>query len=438
MASLLIRGGTLLTMRDGARAERGDVLIVGSRIEDVGRVEPLPDSEIIDASGCYVMPGLVQVHVHLVQTLMRGAAEDLPLLDWLRRRIWPLEAAHDEASLRASVRLGLHELLTTGTTCVLDMGTSHGGDVVAEELASSGIRARFGQAMMDAGDGVPQRLLESTRASLDASAELKKRWDGRGNGRIGYAYAPRFALSCTRELLEAVAALSRMTGTLVHTHSNENADERVLIETATGRAPVAYLEEVGLLSARAVVAHGVHLDDAELRILAETGASIAHCPSSNLKLGSGIADVPRLRAARVTVGLGADGAACSNRLDGFQEARLAALLARSRGSASALSAGDVLLMATRDGARALRLDDVGSLQAGFRADLVIIDGERLAPGGDPATRIVFGGGSRGVRDVLVHGELLVREGRPTRYDPAEVVARANEARSALSARAQVS
>jgi len=438
MASLLIRGGTLLTMRDGARAERGDVLIVGSRIEDVGRVEPLQDSEIIDASGCYVMPGLVQVHVHLVQTLMRGAAEDLPLLDWLRRRIWPLEAAHDEVSLRASVRLGLHELLTTGTTCVLDMGTSHGGDVVAEELASSGIRARFGQAMMDAGDGVPERLLESTRASLDASSALRTRWDGHGGGRLGYAYAPRFALSCTRELLEAVAALSRMTGTLVHTHSNENADERVLIETATGRAPIAYLEEVGLLSERAVVAHGVHLDDAELGILAGTGTSIAHCPSSNLKLGSGVADVPRLRAARVNVGLGSDGAACSNRLDGFEEARLASLLARSRGNAGALRAGDVLLMATRDGARALRLDDVGSLQAGFRADLVIIDGERLAPGGDPATRIVFGGGSRAVRDVMVHGELLVKNSRPTRYDSGEVTAKANEARSALSARAAVS
>ncbi len=438
MPSLLIRGGTLLTMRESARAERGDVLVIGSRIEDVGRVEPREDSEIIDASGCYVMPGIVQAHVHLVQTLMRGVAEDLPLLEWLRRRIWPLEAAHDEASLRASVRVGLHELLTTGTTCVLDMGTSHGGDVVAEELAASGIRGRFGQAMMDAGDGVPARLLEPTRASLDASASLRKRWDGHGGGRLGYAYAPRFALSCTRDLLEAVAALSRMTGTLVHTHSNENADERALIEKATGRAPVAYLEEVGLLSERALVAHGVHLDDAELRILADTGASIAHCPSSNLKLGSGIADVPRLRAARVNVGLGADGAACSNRLDGFEEARLAALLARSRGDAGALSAGDVLLMATRDGARALRLDDVGSLQAGFRADLVILDADRLAPGGDPVTRIVFGGGSRAVRDVMVNGELLVRDGRPTRYDPGEVVAKANEARSALTTRAAVS
>lgn len=438
MPSLLIRGGTLLPMREGARPERADVLLIGSRIEEMGAIEPRHDTEILDASGCYVMPGLVQTHMHLVQTLFRGGAEDLPLLEWLRRRVWPLEAAHDEASLRASLRLGLHELLTTGTTSVLDMGTSHGGDVVAEELVSSGIRARFGQAMMDAGDGVPARLLETTRASLDSAAGLKKRWDGQGAGRIGYAYTPRFALSCTRDLLEAVAALSRMTGTLVHTHSNENADERALVERATGRAPVTYLEEVGIACERAVIAHGVHLDDEEVRTLAERGASIAHCPSSNLKLGSGIADVPRLRAAGVNVGLGADGAACSNRLDGFEEARLAALLARSRGRADALSAADVLLMATRDGARALHLAEVGTIHPGYRADLLVLDPARLAPGGDPATRIVFGGGSRAVRDVIVNGDVLVRDGRPTRYDPAEVIATANEARAALATRAQVS
>jgi len=435
VTSLLVKGGTVLAMRDGTRAERGDVLIVGSRIEDVGTLEPRDDSEILDATGCYVLPGLVQAHAHLVQTLFRGAAEDLPLLEWLRRRVWPLEAAHDEGSLRASVRLGIHELLTSGTTTVLDMGTSHGGDVVAEELIRSGIRARFGQAMMDAGDGVPPKLLETTRASLDASAALKKRWDGQGNGRIGYAYAPRFALSCTRELLEAVAALSRISGSLVHTHSNENVDERALVERATGHSPIGFLAEVGLMSERTVVAHGVHVDDAEVRSLAESGASVAHCPSSNLKLGSGIADVPRLREARVNVALGSDGAACNNRLDGFEEARLAALLARSRGKANALTASDVLFMATRGGARALRMDEIGSLQPGARADLVVLDAERLAVGGDPATRVVFGGGSRAIRDVIVNGDALVRDGKPTRYDPAEVIARASEARNALAARA---
>jgi cytosine/adenosine deaminase-related metal-dependent hydrolase len=438
LASLLIRGGTLLPMTaDGARTTRGDLLVQGRRIVRVGAVEAPPDATVIDASGGYVMPGLVQTHVHLVQTLFRGLAEDLPLLDWLRRRVWPLEAAHDEASLRASVRLGALELLATGTTTVLDMGTTHGGDAVAEELVRSGLRARFGQAMMDAGEGVPPKLKETTRASLDASAALLRRWDGQDAGRIRYAYAPRFALSCSRELLETVAALSKMTGTLVHTHTNENADERALIEQATGRAPVAYLHDVGIASERTVVAHAVHVDADELALLAATRTAVAHCPSSNLKLGSGVADVARLRGARLVVGLGADGAACNNRLDLFEEARLATLLSRTVAGLGAVTAADALLMATREGARAIGLaDEIGTLEEGKRADVVVLDGERLAPGGDAAARIVFGGGGRAVRDVLVDGEPLVRDFRPTRYDEAEIRAKAAEAAPALLERAR--
>jgi len=371
-----------------------------------------------------------------VQTLFRGLAEDLSLLEWLRRRVWPLEAAHDETSLRASVRLGLLDLLVTGTTTVLDMGTTHGGDVVAEEIVRSGIRARFGQAMMDAGEGVPPKLKETTRGSLDASAALITRWHGQDSGRVGYAYAPRFALSCTRELLEAVATLAKIGGMLVHTHSNEDAAERQLIGSATGRAPAAYLYDVGIASERAVFAHGVHVDADERALLAASGTAIAHCPSSNLKLGAGIADVPALRAAGITVGLGADGAACNNRLDAFEEARLAALLARARAGPGALTALDVLRMATADGARALRMDDqIGTLAVDRRADLIVLDAERLAPGGDPATRIVFGGGSRAVRDVIVDGQVVVRDFGPLRFDPTEVRARAAEAVPGLLARA---
>src|SRR5258708_7734470 len=222
-----------------------------------------------------------------------------------------------DGSFGASARLGLLDLLTTGTTTILDMGTTHGGDVIAEELVASGIRARFGQTMMDGGDGVPNGLRETTEASLDASARLAKRWGGAADGRISYAYAPRFALSCTRELLEAVGDITKRSRLLVPTHSNENGAERALIEGATGQAPTAYLDSVGLVNERSVIAHGVNLDEREIAILAERGASVTHCPSSNLKLGSGIADVRALRDRGITVGIGADGAACNNRLDGF-------------------------------------------------------------------------------------------------------------------------
>jgi len=438
--AILLRGGTLLPMSDGAGQISGDILVSGARIAQIGTELQLPpDTEVVDCSGCYLMPGLVQTHVHLVQTIFRGLAEDLGLLDWLRRFIWPLEAAHDEASVRACVRLGLGELLTTGTTTILDMGTTRWGDVVAEELVRSGIRARFGQAMMDTGDGVPANLVETTRDSLDASAGLVKRWTKSGAGRIGYAYAPRFALSCTRELLEAVGMLAKMSELLVHTHSNESAEERAAVQGATGMSPIGYLAQVGIATPRTVIAHGVHVDDEELALLREGGSAVTHCPSSNLKLGSGVADVVRLRQARITVGIGADGAACNNELDGFAEVRLATLLARTLRGQGALTAGDALAMATREGARALHLEEeIGTLAVGRRADIVVIDSERLAgPGGTPVARIVFGGGSRGVRDVLVDGTFIVRSGAPLLFDPAEVRAKAAEALPALLQRAEV-
>jgi 5-methylthioadenosine/S-adenosylhomocysteine deaminase len=293
--------------------------------------------------------------------------------------------------------------------------------------------------MMDTGEGAPEGLLETTRASLDASGALMKRWHKSANGRVRYAYAPRFALSCTRELLEAVAALAKMNDLLVHTHSNEDPTERAAIENATGRAPVAYLVETGIASERAVAAHAVHVDDAELEMIRDTHMAITHCPTSNLKLGAGIADIIRLRSARVSVGLGADGAACNNRLDGFEEARMASLLARALHGQGAITAEGALLMATRDGAATLRMEaEIGTLEVGKRADVIVIDPARLAAGGDPATRIVFGGGGRGVRDVLVDGTLLVRDGVALTLDAAEVRAKGAEAQALLLRRASLS
>src|SRR2546423_1472520 len=186
---LLVRGGTLLPVKGHPRPMLGGLLVSGTRIGALGKVETVPlDTETVDVSGCVIMPGIVQTHVHLVQTLFRGLAEDMTLLQWLRARVWPLEAALDEASLRASVRLGILEMLMTGTTTVLDMGTTKLGDIVAEELVRSGLRARFGQAMMDAGEGVPPALLETTRGSLDAAGALTKRWHKASSGRIGYVY----------------------------------------------------------------------------------------------------------------------------------------------------------------------------------------------------------------------------------------------------------
>src|SRR5215471_15457368 len=212
-------------MNDALDIVHGAVSIRDGRIVSVGPEPSEAHDRVIDARGAYLLPGFIQTHVHLCQTLFRGSADDLPLLEWLRRRVWPMEAAHTPQTLRASTRLAASELLLTGTTTALTMETVHDTDVVFETLEEMGLRAIVGKCMMDSDQLVPRRLQERTRASIDESVALRKRWDGRANGRLHAAFAPRFAVSCSRELLEAVAALSTRDKVIVHTHASENRDE---------------------------------------------------------------------------------------------------------------------------------------------------------------------------------------------------------------------
>src|SRR3954471_6706220 len=225
MSSLLIRGGTVLTLNDAWDVVVGDVSIRDGRIAAIGANLCGRHDRTIDARGGYVLPGLIQTHVHLCQTLFRGYADDLALMDWLRTRVWPMEAAHTPASLRAATRLATTELLCSGTTTVLTMETVHDTDVVFEAVAESGLRATIGKCMMDFDAQVPRRLQEATLASIDESEALRKRWDGAASGRLHAAFAPRFAVSCSRELLEAVAGLSASDQALVHTHASESREE---------------------------------------------------------------------------------------------------------------------------------------------------------------------------------------------------------------------
>ena len=350
-------------MNDAFDVVEGDVWIQDGRIAAVGDVGEVRADRVINAGGNYVLPGFIQTHVHLCQTLFRGYADDLALLDWLKQRIWPMEAAHTPASLAAAAKLAASELLLGGTTTVLTMETVHDTDAVFEALEPTGLRAVVGKCMMDADSAVPSRLLEQTTASIDESLALAARWHGRANGRLRAAFAPRFAVSCSRELLEQVGALSAERGLLVHTHASENRDEIALVRSRTGHQNVAYLDSVGLASPRLCLAHCVWVDDDEQRLLAEREVKVLHCPGSNLKLASGIAPVAAMRARGISVSLGADGAACNNQLDMFAEMRLAAGLQAIVKGPRALTAIDVLSMATREGARALGLDAEKSAQS---------------------------------------------------------------------------
>src|ERR671921_438626 len=213
----------------------------------------------IDARGCAVLPGFVQTHVHLCQTLFRGAADDLELIDWLKKRVWPLEAAHDAPSLRASARLGVAELIRGGTTCALTMETVNHTEEVFRVVEESGFRATVGKCMMDKGEGVPAGLSEETEDSIRESLALLEKWHGRADGRLRYCFAPRFAVSCTRGLLERVAALARERVVMIHTHASENLSEIELVEREAGMRNVEYLDSLGLSGAHVLLAHCVHV-----------------------------------------------------------------------------------------------------------------------------------------------------------------------------------
>jgi 5-methylthioadenosine/S-adenosylhomocysteine deaminase len=436
----LLRGGTVVTCDAADRVLHTDVLVRGCEIAAVGKVRTQGATRVIDATGCAVVPGFVQAHVHLCQTLMRGLADDLPLLEWLRQRIWPLEAAHDAHSLAASARLGLAEAMLAGTTTVLDMGTVHEHDVVMEACARSGIRARSGKAMMDSGDGVPARLRETARGSLDESERIARAWRGAASGRIGYAWSPRFILSCSEELVRGAVDRARDASELVSTHVAEHAEERSAVRRAFGEDDVAVLRRWGVTGSRAVLAHGVHLSDDEARSLANEGTRVVHCPSANLKLGSGIARIADLDRIGVALALGADGAPCNNNLDPWIELRHAALLAKVRSGVTAFPARRALRLATIDGARALGLDAVtGSIEPGKRADIMVVDlgGAHVEPAGDVFSRLVYACGARDVRHVVIDGALVVKDREHLTIDVERAIAEARVQVKRLRARAGI-
>jgi 5-methylthioadenosine/S-adenosylhomocysteine deaminase len=437
--STLIRNATILTMNDTWDVMNGAVSVRDGRIAAIGREPSEAHDRTIDAAGGLVLPGFIQTHLHLCQTLFRGYADDLKLMDWLQRRIWPMEAAHTPDSLRAATRLACLELLRGGTTAVLTMETVHDTDAVFEAATEVGIRATIGKCMMDmpAAD-TPARLREETGRSLDESLALHRRWDNSSNGRIRAAFAPRFAVSCSRALLEAVASLSGRELALVHTHASEQREEIEIVRKLSGRSNIEYLADVGLATARLCAAHCVYVEESEIDVLATTGVKVMHCPGSNLKLGSGVAPVREMIAKGVCVSLGADGAACNNHLDMFGEMRLAATLQATRHAPGALTAKQVVWMATRNGARTLGLEhEIGSIEIGRRADLILVDitGPHLQPGPDPYSTVAYAARPHDVRLTMVDGEVLVDEFAPTRMDAREVVSAARREARALAQRA---
>ncbi|SFB57735.1 Cytosine/adenosine deaminase [Cohnella sp. OV330] len=438
-SKIWIRDALVLTMNADNEVIAGDVLVEGGRIVRIGADIDAPDAEVIDAGGKVLLPGFVQTHIHLCQTLFRGRADDLALIDWLRKRIWPLEAAHSEDSVYYSALLGIGELIRSGTTTILDMETVHHADAAFRAIEESGIRAFSGKVMMDHGTEVPLALQETTERSLQESVDLLEKWHGAANGRIQYAFCPRFVVSCTEELLIGVRDLSAKYGVRVHTHASENQDEIALVEAERGMRNVVYLDHIGLARPNLILAHSIWLDEAEKAIIQKRGVKVTHCPGSNLKLASGIAEVPSLLEMGIPVGLGADGAPCNNNLDMFQEMRLAAFIQKVRHGPTVMDARKVLRMATMGGAEVLGLEgEIGSVEIGKKADLQLLDLEdfHVYPSydADIFSRVVYAATRGDVDTVLIDGKVVMSGKSVLTVDRRRVLTESDRSLKALLAR----
>lgn len=427
MSTVLIKDARIVTMNSQRDVFEGYILVENDRIKGLGPGEGASGADrVINAGGRVIIPGLIQSHIHLCQSLFRGQADDLELLDWLRRRVWPLEGAHDGESVYTSALLGIGELFAGGTTAIVDMETVHHTESALTAIVETGIRALSGKCMMDWGQGVPEGLLEDTESSVRESVDLLEKWHGKGDGRLAYAFAPRFAVSCTERLLKDVGALSRQYGVKVHTHASENRGEIALVEAERKMRNVAYFEHLGLANEHLILAHCIWLDDREMEILRQSRVKVVHCPSSNTKLASGIASIPRMLAEGILVSLGADGAPCNNNLDAFQEMRLAALIQKPLHGPTVMPARTVVELATLGGAEAMGLTtEIGSLEPGKKADLVMVNLQTLhcAPmgDGDIYAQLVYQARACDVTLTMVDGRIVYEDGRLTTIDAERVM-----------------
>src|SRR4051794_36934436 len=440
---MLLQNGWICPMDDSeVEHENGWVLVRDGHVEAVGG-GPAPAAEsVVDLAGAVVTPGLVNTHHHLYQTLTRARAQEATLFEWLRE-LYPVWAGLDAELEYAAARTGLAELALSGCTTVFDhhyvFPRGRSGILEAEVRAARelGVRIVASRGSMDLGasqGGLPPDELVEELDEILADTERVAAWHEPGPGaRVQIAVAPCSPFSVTTRLMEESAALARRLGLLLHTHLAETVEEDAYCVELYGCRPVEYLERVGWLDADVWCAHCVHLSADDVALFGERGVGVAHCPTSNLRLGAGVAPVRELLDAGARVGLGVDGSASNERGDLFGEVKQALLVARGRGGPRTLTARDALRLGTRGGAAVLRRDDIGSLEPGKQADVAVwrTDGLELAGAADPVAGLVLAGPHR-VERLYVGGEEVVREGRLVRGDEQEIAREQRRAAARLA------
>jgi cytosine/adenosine deaminase-related metal-dependent hydrolase len=420
----LLHGAYVVTMdEEGTEHEDGWVLIRDGAVEAVGG-EALPAAdERVDLGGALVTPGLVNTHHHLYQTLTRARAQQADLFTWLKT-LYPIWARLDGEAEYAAARTGLAGLALSGCTTAFDHhyvfpeGQPDVIDALLQAASELGVHLVVGRGSMDLGESKgglpPDSLVEETETILVATDRLADRG-------VEVAVSPCSPFSVTKELMRESAELARRRGLTLHTHLAETVEEDAYCRELYGCSPVEYLEELGWLADDVWCAHCVHLTPDEVQRFADTGTGVAHCPSSNLRLGAGVAPVRELLLAGARVGLGVDGSASNERSDLFLEVKQALLVARGRHGPEAMTAREALRLGTRGGAAVLRQDGIGALEPGKRADIAVwrLDGLELAGADDPVAGLVFAAPHR-VDRLFVAGEEIVRDGRLVRADEAEI------------------
>jgi len=427
---LVVRNGTVVTVDASRRViVGGAVAVEGGRIAAVGTEAEVDaqfrGNEVLDAAGGIVMPGLVNAHTHAAMVLFRGVADDLKLMEWLQKYIFPAEKSNVTAEfVRAGTRLAALEMIRSGTTTFVDM--YYFEDQVAEVCKEAGLRGVLGSSLIE----FPAPDNKTIPDALAYAERFLKRW---GNDpRVVPAVAPHSTYLAAPETLKAARALADRYRAPILIHLSESSDEQAQVRERYGRTPTEHLQHLGILRRGVLGAHGIWLTPSDRAILKEAGVGVAHCPQSNMKLASGTAPVREMLAEGMRLGLGTDGAASNNDLDMFEEMLTAAFLAKhASGDPTVAPAPAVLEMATLGGARALGMEDrIGSLEPGKRADLVVVglDEPRMHPLYDPVSHLVYVAKGADVRHVVVEGRVIMRDRRVLTLDEKAVVAEADRLR----------
>ena len=423
---LYVKNATVLTMdANSTIIEDGYVCVRGDTIVDIGQGSPSPHVEAIktiDAQGGLLLPGLINAHTHLPMTLFRGLADDLPLMEWLNRYIFPVEKRMDKDFVRVGALLGCAEMILSGTTTFCDMYLFE--QQVAEAAQVSGMRCVVGEVLYDFPSPNYGKLQEGFRYTED----LIKSWQQ--DPLISVAVEPHSLFTCSPSLLEHAADLALQYGVPLITHLAETLDEIKQVVERYGKRPVHHLKDLGLLNDNLIAAHCVHLEAEELDLLAEKGVKVVHNPESNMKLASGIAPVPEMLSRGIPVGIGTDGCASNNNLDLFAEMDTAAKLHKVCSmDPTVMDALSVLKMATIEGARVLGMEDaVGSIEKGKKADFIVLDTKKphLTPMYNPYSHIVYAARAHDVCHTVINGSLVMENRVLLTLDLQEILALAQD------------